>query len=177
MAIALVSVLPGCTRLREQTPGHLAVRSAALRSSPDGAVLDLDLDCVLSGPMRDALDHGIPLTLDIDLRAGGVSGGGPRAQAHDRVVLRYYPLSQRYQLQVPQQSGGSRSFAVSAYLIDALASLRLDLPAAFATLPRDTRLQVAIGLDRAALPGALRLPAWFEPAWRLSTDYAWSNAG
>ncbi|MGA8276703.1 MAG: DUF4390 domain-containing protein [Rhodanobacteraceae bacterium] len=177
MAISLLLVLPGCTRLQEQTPGHLAVRSAALRSSLDGAVLDLDLDCVLSGPMRDALDHGIPLTLDIDLRAGSLPGSGPRTQARDRVVLRYYPLSQRYQLQGPQQAGGPRSFAVSAYLIDALASLRLDLPATFAALPRGTPLHVTIGLDRAALPGALRLPAWFEPAWSLSTDYAWSSAG
>ncbi|HET6545648.1 MAG TPA: DUF4390 domain-containing protein [Rhodanobacteraceae bacterium] len=175
--VALSILLAGCGALREQAPGHLAVRSAAVRAAADGAVLDLDLDCRLSGPMRDALDHGIPITLVITLRAGGSPWTRPRARAHERIELRYFPLSRRYQLHGPD-AGSVRSFAASAYLVDALGGLRLPLPAAFAALPPGTALRVSVDLDRAALPGALRLPAIFEPAWRLSaTEFAWSSAG
>src|SRR5690606_17162844 len=51
----------GCGALREQAPGHLAVRDARIAAMVDGNVLVLGLDCRLSGPMRDALDHGIPI--------------------------------------------------------------------------------------------------------------------
>ncbi len=124
--------------------------------------------------MRDALDHGIPIALDIVLRAGNPLWPGHKTRT--RVVLRYYPLSRRYQLQ-GLHAATERSFAVSAYLLDALGSLRVDVPSAFASLPRGTPLRVDVGLDRATLPGALRLPSLIEPAWRLSTDFAWSSAG
>ena len=69
-----------------------------------------------------------------------------------------------------------RSFATRNWLLAALGSLRLRLPPAFAQLT-DGNLRVRVGIDAAALPGALRLPALFEPAWRLaSTDTSWPVA-
>ena len=48
------------------------------------------------------------------------------------------------------------------------------LPPAFAALPEATPLRVSVALDPATLPGALRLPALFEPAWRFTAaDYTW----
>jgi hypothetical protein len=44
--------------------------------------------------MQDALDHGIPLAIVVDVR------GADGARAQPRVELRYYPLSRRYQLAV-----------------------------------------------------------------------------
>jgi hypothetical protein len=92
------------------------------------------------------------------------------------IELRYFPLSRRYQL---RETGidDVRSFATPGYLIAALGSLRINLPAAFADLPASTPLQLSARIDPAALPGALRLPALFEPAWRLSArDFAWTIA-
>jgi hypothetical protein len=135
--------------------------------------LDLALDCRLSGPMQDALDHGIPITLRIDLDAGR----WPHAKrATRRVELRYFPLSRRYQLR-ELDADDARSFAASGYLMAALGSLRLSLPPAFGHLPENTALRVSAGIDPAALPGALRLPALFEPAWQFNTaEYAWTLA-
>ncbi|MBN8727122.1 MAG: DUF4390 domain-containing protein [Xanthomonadales bacterium] len=169
-AVLLLAVLTGgCGALVGQEPGTLAIRAARVEPAAAGAVLDLELDCELSGPMQDALEHGIPLTLRIDLAAGR----WPAERVERRVELRYYPLSQRYQL---RESGHEdvRSFTTRAYLLASLGSLRLDVPAGLARQPAGTRLAVAASLDGAALPGALRLPALFEPAWRLAaTEYAW----
>lgn len=166
----------GCGALREQAPGHLAVRDARIAAMVDGNVLVLGLDCRLSGPMRDALDHGIPITLRVTIRGEG------QAEARDidahgvrSVELRYFPLSRRYQLR-ELDGGGIRSFTAPAALIDALAGLRLDLPDDFGALPRDSRYRVDVAVDRSALPGALRLPAAIEPAWWLSAPtYRWNG--
>jgi hypothetical protein len=174
LLLLLCALFAGCGAIAQQTPGTLTVRSAAVAANGAAARLELGLDCELSGPMQDALDHGIPITLRIDVRAGR----WPRtlAAATQRIELRYFPLSRRYQLR-ESEPNDVRSFATPAYLIAALGSLRVGLPSAFANLPATTPLQVSVAIDPAALPGALRLPALFEPAWRLAAkDYAWIAA-
>lgn len=171
-AIAALVLLPsGCSLVTGQQAGTLMVDAARIDAAGAGAVLELDLDLGLSGPMQDALDHGIPLTLRIDL----VAGAWPRRESVSRQVeLRWFPLSRRYQLR--ELAGEDvRSFTTRTYLMAALTSLRLPVPAAFADLPHATRLQARVALDPGALPGALRLPALFEPAWRLAApDYRWA---
>lgn len=170
-ALVLLALLLGaCGAVSQPAPGMLAIRGARVDAVAPAAVLELALDCQLSGPMQDALEHGIPLTFRIDLAAGR----WPTGERMQRTVeLRYYPLSRRYQL---RESGSDdvRSFTTRAALLAAFGSLRLRLPAELAGLPGGTRLRVGVTLEPAALPGALRLPALFEPAWRLSAkDYAW----
>jgi len=151
-----------------QSPGALDVRSAQLVVQDGAPHLELALDCQLSGPMQDALDHGIPLAIVVDVRGAD----GARAQAN--VELRYYPLSRRYQLAVNGRDD-ERGFATRGYLLAALGSLRIGLPAAFTQAP--SPLRVSAALDPAQLPGALRLPALFEPAWRLSSaETTWTPA-
>ncbi|TCO43328.1 DUF4390 domain-containing protein [Dokdonella fugitiva] len=169
---ALAGMLAACGLLAP--PGALGVRGAQLYPGVTGAVLELGLDCRLSGPMQDALDHGIPITFAIDVRAG--DWPHVQARATRAIELRYYPLSRRYQLRVGD-SDDVRSFATQAYLVSALGSLRMGLPEAFARLAPDTPLHVRAAIDPTALPGALRLPALFEPAWRLaSADSTWPAA-
>jgi hypothetical protein len=173
--LAALALLAGCIPFAEQVPGELAVRSAQLRDTAGGAMLDLALDCRLSGPMQDALEHGIPLTLRIDLDAGRRLTRTHR-QERQHVELRYFPLSRRYQLR-EAGSDDVRSFATPASLLAALGTLHLPLPDGFARLPAATPLRVSAALDPAALPGALRLPALFEPAWRLAAEeHAWTVA-
>jgi hypothetical protein len=161
LALGALLGLGGCSVVAQQ-PGTLAIRSAQVHAAGAAAVLELALDVHLSGPMQDALEHGIPLTLRVD----AASGPWPMAaHASRRIELRYFPLSQRYQLR-REGSDEVRSFATAAWLVAALGALRIDLPAPLAHARAPLRVRVA--LDPAALPGALRLPALFEPAWRLA---------
>ncbi len=97
--------------------------------------------------------------------------------SEQHIELRYFPLSRRYQLRDLDATADVRSFATPGYLLAGLNSLRLPLPAAFASLARGTTVRVDAGLETAALPGALRLPALFEPAWQLSAaEYTWQPA-
>lgn len=171
--LCLAALLGGCELLRDQAPGTLRVRDARLVAVAEGPRLELNLDCQLNGPISDALEHGIPITLEVRLQARSVGG---LLRDHRQVELRYFPLTRRYQLR-DTSSGELRSFPAYGYLTDALAALHLPLPARFANLPAGTRLSLDVGLDNAALPGALRLPAMLEPAWRLTApEYVWTVA-
>lgn len=171
--LCLAGLLAGCGLLRDQTPGKLLVRDAELVAVAEGPRLELDLDCQLNGPISDALEHGIPITLEVRLQASGVQGV---VHDHRQVELRYFPLTRRYQLR-DTRTGDLRSFAAFGYLTDALAALHLPLSTQFSNLPSGTRLKLEVGLDHAALPGALRLPAMLEPAWRLiAPEYVWTVA-
>lgn len=176
LASAVFWLLAGCGVLREQAPGHLSVRDARIAAAVDGSVLVLGLDCRLSGPMRDALDHGIPITLRVTVSGEGVAAAHALdAHAVRSIELRYFPLSRRYQLR-ELDGAGVRSFTAPAALIDALAGLRLDLPEAFDVLAQPSRFAVDVAIDRSALPGALRLPAAIEPAWWLSAPtFRWNG--
>ena len=157
-AVLAMALLAGCEAIEQQAPGALQVRAARIVAASAGPRLELDLDCRLNGPMMDALEHGIPITLRVDLRAQS-----------DSAVLRYQLRDHR--------EGDVQSFPASAYLIDALASLKLSLPQAFAQLPAGSALSLDVALDKTALPGALRLPALIEPAWRLAApEFTWTVA-
>jgi hypothetical protein len=174
VSVFVACLLAGCGALAQQQPGTLAIRAARLATTADAPVLVLSLDCRLSGPMQDALEHGIPLTLRITVDVGRWRFL-PTAQAERRVELRYFPLSRRYQLRdLDSATTDVRSFATQGYLSASLNSLRLPLSPAFASLPAGTRVRVDAGLETAKLPGALRLPALFEPAWRrAAAEFTW----
>jgi hypothetical protein len=177
VACIVACALAGCGALAQQQPGTLTIRAARIAGTSDAPMLELALDCRLSGPMQDALDHGIPLTLDIHVDARRWRMLPADAHSEQRIELRYFPLSRRYQLRDLDAAADVRSFATPGYLLAGLNSLRLPLPAQFATLPRGTPVRVGAGLENAALPGALRLPALFEPAWQLSAaEYTWQPA-
>ena len=124
--------------------------------------------------MQDALDHGIPLTFRIRVDAGRWRLLPSDARAAQRIELRYFPLSRRYQMRDLDAAVEVRSFPTQGYLLASLLAMRLPLPDAFAALENGAAVRVAVELETASLPGALRLPAVFEPAWQLSSaEYTW----
>jgi hypothetical protein len=130
-------------------------------------VLVVECDWRPSAAMLDALDHGIPLTLELELtrERRGLLGWQVQQRELHRLELRYFPLSRNYQLRDLDRAT-VRSFGVRAAALAALS--RMELPLADASMralaPERQRLRIV--LDGTALPGALRLPALVDPAWR-----------
>lgn len=170
LACALIALaLAGCMGPQE-TGNALSVRSASIINTVSGPVLQLSLDCELGETLLDALDHGIPLTFAVHLRSDDDA-----LQATRRVEMRYFPLSRRYVLRDGDRSDIIRSAVAPAYLVDALAALRISIDRQIGDIPAGTHWQVDVTLERNALPGALRLPALLSPDWRLSTrEFTWT---
>lgn len=169
--LVLVLLLAACGGAGDDS-NRLSVRSAAIVETLTGPVLELALDCHLGETLRDALDHGIPLTLALHL-----DSRDDRFETVRRVELRYFPLSRRYVLRDRDRSDILRSAVAPAYLVDALGALRIPLDRELQDVSAGRRWRIDVGLDRNALPGALRLPALLSRDWRLrAPEYAWIAA-
>jgi len=170
-SLVLGMMLAACTA---EDGARLQIRGADIAQG----VLTARLQWQPSAAVLDALDHGIVLAFVVDVRAYaprrfGWSGTLAHAQRH--IELRYFPLSQRYQLR-DLDGGETRSYAARALLLAALEDLRLVLPEGWPGAAAGYAL--SIDLDRERLPGALRLPALLRADWHVSSgDYAWPAAG
>ncbi len=163
LAPLLGLALQGCA------PGEasLTLGEARIDQRGGGTLLVVECDWKPSGEMLDALDHGIPLTLQLELtreRRGLLGWTEVQRETH-RLELRYFPLSRNYQLRDLDRAT-VRSFGVRAAAIAAFSRMELPLAAASIRAAGSERQRLRIALDSAALPGALRLPALVDPAWR-----------
>ncbi|GMV28245.1 MAG: hypothetical protein AMXMBFR59_03700 [Rhodanobacteraceae bacterium] len=132
-----------------------------------GAMLVVECDWKPSSEMLDALDHGIPLTLRFELtrERRGLFGWNAEQREQHRLELRYFPLSRNYQLRDLDRAT-VRRFGVRAAAIAAFSRMELPLSAASIRAVAPERQRLRIVLDSDALPGALRLPALVDSAWR-----------
>lgn len=162
----LCALLAACA----QAPHAFVVHGATI----DGGVLAARLEWRPDPRVLEALDNGIALQFDVDVtaqRADDPPWRAPLAAQTRHLQLRYFPLSRQYQLR-DLDLNLARSFAARSLALAALEDLRVPLPAWQAA--RADRYHFEIALDRNALPGALRLPAMFLPAWRLCDgEYTW----
>lgn len=146
------------------------MRSAAIEAGALAARLEWRPDA----RVLEALDNGIALQFDIGLEAQGRAswtGRSTLAAQTRHLQLRYFPLSRQYQLR-DLDLNQARSYSSRALALAALEDLRLPLPDWKVAAAERYRLQIV--LDRDTLPGALRLPALLQPAWRLCKgEYAW----
>ena len=130
--------------------------------------------------LLDALDHGIPLDFVVTLTAQKNSLLGLHTEIASQmrhIQLRYYPLSRYYQLR-DLDLDRTRSFPARASALAALENLRLPLTSW--TSPNADRLktdrfEIDVAMNRAALPGVLRVSSLVRPEWWLSSGaYAWT---
>ena len=155
--VALSLLLAACS-----DPQGSAIRSIAR----EGDDLVLDLDLRFTETQLQALDHGIPLRLAVQL-----GSGAPDAF----IELRYSPLPRQYELMLP--TGGARVFASRARLLAALervviadvavSSATFDFDATVASPPSTARcLRVRAPTSRQENPMPPRGP---EPLGDLGT--------
>jgi hypothetical protein len=122
-------------------------------ADPVRGTLDLTLSLSFSATQLQALDHGIPLTIEF------ITTPAHGAAQPSRMQLGYLPMARRYELRA--DGIPARHFASRVQLLAALDRTRLTLPAG------SRSGDVYLRLDTSALPAPLRLPALFDPEWRL----------
>lgn len=133
-----------------------------------------------SPAMLDALHNGVAITLSIQTRAA--TGrlwlpGLDRLRKH-RLEISYLPLSRHYHVTYLRE-GDQWSFPRLSMLIDDLRQRRdWEVKISPEELAEDDwRVQARVELDRSRLPSPMRLPAWFDPQWRIFSRWReWSTA-
>ncbi|RMD71282.1 MAG: DUF4390 domain-containing protein [Gammaproteobacteria bacterium] len=141
--------------------------------------LDADVHYDLSDEALEALHHGIPLTLTLEIEIFR-----PRPFLWDEKVaavelsfrLSYHPLGKQYEVE-NLHTGVKRSFPSLEEALRALGRVRhfpmLDKRLLEVGRRYKARLRARLDLD--ALPIPLRLMAYLSPAWHLKSDwYTWT---
>lgn len=165
-----------------QAPEALAERAfevveAETRLVQGSYQMNAQIDYDFSDQALEALDNGVPLTLDVHLRVrerGSWIWSESLVDRHLRFRIRYLPLSGRYRVQqLPDDNG--ETYVTRDAAIAALGEIRsLQLLDQDQLDPRQRyELQLKASLDIEELPLPLRPFAYLYPAWKHTSR--WSN--
>ncbi|MDX1379862.1 MAG: DUF4390 domain-containing protein [Xanthomonadales bacterium] len=167
MLAAAALLLAGCGA----PPGDAGfeVLSADARWRGDALEVTVRQRLRLSEEAREALRHGVALTLRMDIALHPEGEAARRGAASRSYEIRYLPLSEHYQLR-PLEGGESETFPRLRHVLARLGELRVNLET---DAPRDAALELRVRtqLDASRLPAPMRLPALLSAAWRLDSEW------
>jgi len=130
----------------------------------------LQQDLELSQQAREAIEHGVTLTIRLEMELR--NDKKMILARHDvrRFQLSYLPLSERYQLS-EETSGDLRAFPRLRHLLAAINNLNIQLPTG--TLASGNyELRARVSLDESRLPAPMQLPAWLSSQWRHDSEWS-----
>jgi hypothetical protein len=159
--------------------GYFEVRSASTSLSDGVYQLDARLQLVLSSEALDALDSGVPLTIELQLqviRSRRLYPDATDAELTVRYELEYRPLSQRYIVR-NLNSGDQDSFATLYSALNNLGRVQ-QLPViddALLLPDRPYRVRIRAMLQTQQYPAPLRILFFWRSQWQLQSEwYEWS---
>ena len=188
--------MPGCARTYrvEQAGRHASIFFAALAlltlfacsRQPQGGSFEIsainarwangrvdvrvDQRLQLSQEARRALQHGVPLTLEVELVLRDARTQ-TRVQKHNSLYeIRYLPLSERFQLTGPKRED-IRTFPRLRHALSDLG--RLSMTFKTGVLPSgEYELLARSFLDKRKMPPPMRLPVMFSRKWDHESDWS-----
>ena len=182
LAVAAATLAPVATRAQqEEMPrqGFFDVRSANTRLNAGVHELEARLQLILSQDALDALNSGVPLTIELNLEVIRVRGlwlDEVEAQLTITYELEYRPLSQRYIVR-SLNSGDQESFATLYSALNNLGRVQ-GLPViddALINPDSRYRLRLRAALSTRQYPAALRIIFFWRSQWQLESKwYEWS---
>lgn len=159
--------------------GYFEVRSAATALSDGVYRLDARLQLVLSSEALEALNSGVPLTIELQLqliRSRRLYPDATDAELTVRYELEYRPLSQRYIVR-NLNSGDQDSFATLYSALNNLGRVQ-QLPVvddALLVPDRPYRVRLRAMLQTQQYPAPLRILFFWRSQWQLQSEwYEWS---
>ncbi len=172
---ALVFFLALGFSLAAMAAAGILVTRAETRLQDQEYMLNLHMEYNFSPTALEALDNGVPLTIDTHIkirREGAWIWEENLLDLHQLLLIRYQPLSRLYQV-VSLPDGHKQSFVTRAAAVGALGEIN-GLP-----LLRQDRLEqdevylmhIRVSLDIEALPLPLRPVAYLKPSWDLSSGW------
>ncbi len=159
--------------------GYFEVRSASTQLVDGVHLLDSRLQLVLSSEALEALNSGVPLTIELQmqlLRQRRFYLDALDAELEVRFELEYRPLSQRYIVR-NLNSGDQDSFATLYSALNNLGRIT-SLPViddALLAQNRNYRVRVRAMLQTQQYPAPLRLLFFWRSQWQLQSEwYEWT---
>lgn len=125
---------------------------------------------VLSKEAREALIHGVPLTIDLELTLRDTRSQVRVANQTSSYEIRYLPMSDHYQL-THQGDQSVKTFPRLRHVLAALSNLQVDLDTG--VLPSgDYELLARTRLNQKSMPPPMRLPVMLSAKWHHDTSWS-----
>jgi hypothetical protein len=162
----------------QDDPGRFEVLSAGVELKGGVYYLDAWLEYRLSSGARDALESGVPLTIEIEvefLHSRRFWLDDTEASLRQAYQLQFHALSQRY-LVLNRNTGEQNSFANLFSALNFLGRVT-ELPLIDAALlepdePYEVRVRTVLSTED--FPGPLRLLTFWRRDWSLRSEwYTW----
>jgi len=176
--VTMFVVLTGAAVLAQDEvvrEGYFEVRSASSELIDGVHILDARLQLVLSSEALNALNSGVPLTIELQLQVIRVRRfymDALDAELSVRFELEYRPLSQRYIVR-NLNSGDQDSFATLYSALNNLGRIE-DLPViddALLASGRPYRVRARVMLQTQQYSAPLRLLFFWRSEWQLQSDW------
>jgi len=167
----LLAVLLACTACGQQEgAGRFELKQVEASWNNGSLAVDFEQSLKLSQEARNALDHGVALTLEVELILRDSSSQTRVGNTSGNYEIRYLPLIERYQLS--ELEGISiKTYPRLRHLLADLSKLEFSLDTG--ALPAgDYELLVRSRLDNNRMPPPMRLPVLFSSRWQH--DSAWT---
>ena len=162
-------LLAGCARKSDIDYGF-SVNNVSVKPGFQSLSVNLELELELSQQAREALEHGVTLTISLDMELSNDNNLIVEKRDSRRFNFRYLPLSERYQFSV-EETGELQAFSRLRHLLAAFNNLNLELSTG--PLPRgDYELRTRIRLDERRLPAPMQMPAWLSSQWQHDSEWS-----
>lgn len=171
--VSLLSVtmllLAACSKQETIDYGFL-IEKVTVRNAYQALTVRVQQDLQLSAQAREALEHGVVLTVVLELELQNENRLMVVRKDTRNYQLRYLPLSERYQL----SQGENEEMEVYPRLRHVLAALG-NLEFKLVTgplLPGRYELRTRMRLDKTLLPTPMQLPSWFSSGWQHDSEWS-----
>ena len=178
VVVGMAAAWPVYSQQMPERQGFFDIRSATTMLNEGVYQLEARLQLILSDDALDALNAGVPLTVELDfevIRVRGLWLDAVDAELTFQYELEYRPLSQRYLVR-NLNSGDTDSFSTLYSALNTLGRIQ-ELPVVDdAILNPDSRyrLRLRARLSTRQYPMALRLLFFWRSQWQLQSEwYEW----
>lgn len=159
-----------------QAAAEFSVEEVRTKNNGGSLIMDARIDYGFSEDAMEALDNGVPLTLEVHIQLRNSNAWVWDESLVDqrlRYTIRYKPLSERYMVtQLPGDEG--RSYVTRDAAIAALGEIEgLQLVSVERLQEEDGpyEIQIKASLDIEELPLPLKPIAYLYPSWKLSSGW------
>ena len=164
-----VLFLAGCSQEAAVDYGF-AINNVSVSRAYQSLNVHLQQDLQLSRQAREALEHGVTLTINLEMELRNDNKMIVVRRDARRFQLRYLPLSERYQLS-KEETDELQTFSRLRHLLATFDDLNVQLSTG-PLPPGAYELRTRIRLDESRLPAPMQLPAWFSPQWQHDSEWS-----
>jgi hypothetical protein len=130
----------------------------------------LQQDLQLSQQAREALEHGVTLSIKLELELHNENNMVVVPRDARYFQIRFLPLSERYQL-TEEKTGDSQAFSRLRHLLAEIDQLDVRLRTG-PLPPGNYEMRVRISLDESRLPTPMQLPVRFSSRWQHDSEWS-----